>query len=537
MATDLTALVSQLSALCTQLQASLKPTGDSGAALGDSGSASSALPDDAVTKALTDFTVGWTKEDALALIKLICETDCKCFGAAEASGELTVRIVQHLHRTFDLTADDFRANDNHFMHWAAPRSHVALFRYFREVVGLTAEDARAHNLISAASLDVLKYLKSGFGLTKEDAMKGGNYALYLAVQSADLDMVKALKEVYGLTGDDVKKDIANTLIERCTWHDPSFKSLEVLKYLKEELNVKATLCFKISVNCPPAMLQYLKAEFGATIDTLPIHYTSVVAARGHLELLKCLKEDFGATAEQLMWNRWIAVSEAASDGHLDVLKYLHTDFGMSREAAVADSNRALLGSAGRGHLEVVKCLREDYGLTVEDFRANNSEALVEAAKNGHTAVVDYMWGVMHGEGSGTENGKGEAVAAINPPNLNPLMELLTTVKNPMVDMSEHNSVLKNFAVTVIFTYTGCVINIAGTHFQLEQGTSLNIGEERKRNPAFDAVCKGTLPDGRANCIDLSRALWKCTPGAEIQLWCGPRRSFIVKAAGYTSAIA
>lgn len=542
MATDLTALVSQLSALCTQLQASLQPTDDSGPASGDAFGDSSTLPDDAVTKALTDFTVGWTKEDALALIKLICETECKGFGTAEASGEMTVRIVQHLHRTFDLTADDFRANDNHFMHWAASRSHVALFQYFKEVVGLTAEDARAHNLVCVASLDVLKYLKSGFGLTKEDAMKGNNYALYLAVQSADLDRVKALKEVYGLTGDDVK-DIANTLIERCTWHNPNLKSLEVLKYLKEELNVKDPMHLRLTINCPPAMLQYLKAEFGTILHNLPLNYTSQAAARGNLELLKCLKEDFGATAEELAWNDWEGVYEAASHGHVEVLKYLHTDFGLSREAAVAHENRALFGSARRGHLEVVKCLREDYGLTAADFRAYNSEALVEAAKDGHTAVVDYMWGVMHGEAVRTENGEGGAhggaATAVNPPNLNSLMELLNTVKNPMVDMSQYDSALKDFAVTAIFTYTGCVINIAGTRLQLEQGTSLNIGKERARNPAFDIICRATSPSGSNpdECIVISRALWKCTPGAEIQLWCGPHRFFIVKAAGYTSAIA
>lgn len=151
-----------------------------------------------------------------------------------------------------------------------------------------------------------------------------------------------------------------------------------------------------------------------------------------------------------------------------------------------------------------------------------------------------MWGVMHGEAVRTENGHGEgkggAATAVNPPNLNSLMELLNTVKDgaTLVDMSVYDSLLKDVRFTMIHAWTSCSIQIAGFRFQLEKGSTLNIGEERKANPAFDMVCRATSPGGSNpdECIILSSALWKCTRGAEIQLFWQPHRSYSVTAGGF-----
>jgi hypothetical protein len=47
-------------------------------------------------------------------------------------------------------------------------------------------------------LDVVKYLKEAFGLTKEDAQSKDNYALRWSAAKGHLDVVKYLKEAFGL---------------------------------------------------------------------------------------------------------------------------------------------------------------------------------------------------------------------------------------------------------------------------------------------------------------------------------------------------
>jgi len=457
---------------------------------------------------MKDFTVGWTKEDALALIKVICRTECEC-------GETVVRIVQHLHRTFGLTTDDFRANE--FLRWAAPRNHVALVKYLREVVGLTTDDARAHDLLSSASVDVMKYLKSGFGLTKEDAMVGDNWPIYIAVQGKKLDVVKCLKEDYGITGEDIK-NTADNLIERCTKYHPF--DLDILKYLKEELGVVSTRPLQLHPECHPEMFKYLKAEFGLTKEKLPKGFCAEVVAIGNMGLLVCLREHFGVTAEDFVYGFDAAVESVARIERADVLRYLHTEFKFGRENM---GIYALRTSAIRGCLEVVKCLCEDYGFTAEDIRSNNSEVLVAAIHNRHTAVVYYLWGMLHGESS----------RPAHTPDLVSLMNLLKTAKDEgtVVDMTRYVSVLDDVTFTMIYAWTLCTINLAGTRFQLERGSTLNIGEERRANPVFDAACRATSPSSEEGIV-ISRVEWKCTRGAQIELFWQPHRSYYITVGGY-----
>jgi ankyrin repeat protein len=55
-------------------------------------------------------------------------------------------------------------------------------------------------------LDVVKYLREGFGLDKSDAQARDNYALIWSASNGHLDVVKYLKEGFGLDRSDAQAD-------------------------------------------------------------------------------------------------------------------------------------------------------------------------------------------------------------------------------------------------------------------------------------------------------------------------------------------
>jgi ankyrin repeat protein len=93
---------------------------------------------------------------------------------------------------------------------SAENGHLAVVKYLKEEFGLTKEDAQAGNnyalRMSAENghLDVVKYLKEEFGLTKKDAQADDNYALRLSAKNGHLAVVKYLREEFGLTKEDAQ---------------------------------------------------------------------------------------------------------------------------------------------------------------------------------------------------------------------------------------------------------------------------------------------------------------------------------------------
>jgi hypothetical protein len=81
-------------------------------------------------------------------------------------------------------------------------------------------------------LEVVRYLKEGFGLTKEDAQADGNYALCQSAQRGHLDVVKYLVEAFGLGKEDPESP-SNGAIIFCI----SGGHLEILRYLMEACGV------------------------------------------------------------------------------------------------------------------------------------------------------------------------------------------------------------------------------------------------------------------------------------------------------------
>ena len=106
----------------------------------------------------------------------------------------------------------------------------------------------------------------------------------------------------------------------------------------------------------------------------------MAAKKGHVDVLKELREGFGLTADDAL--RW-----AASKGHVGVLKELREGFGLTADDARALDNDALRAAAFSGYVEVLKELRLGFGLTADDARARQLSALMHAASNKDPAAL------------------------------------------------------------------------------------------------------------------------------------------------------
>lgn len=120
------------------------------------------------------------------------------------------------------------------------------------------------------------------------------------------------------------------------------------------------------------------------------HLLTIVAAKGHLHVLKFLKDAFALTADHARIYDNSALRSAASNGHLHVLQFLKEGFGLTLDDARADDNEALQLAARNGHLHVVQFLKEGFGLTSEDARARKNWALQGAAASGELHVVQFL---------------------------------------------------------------------------------------------------------------------------------------------------
>jgi hypothetical protein len=88
---------------------------------------------------------------------------------------------------------------------------LEVLKYLKEGLGLGKEDAQAKDNYALKwsaendHLEVLKYLKEGFGLGKEDAQAKDNYALKLSALNGHLEVLQYLKEGYGLGKEAVRE--------------------------------------------------------------------------------------------------------------------------------------------------------------------------------------------------------------------------------------------------------------------------------------------------------------------------------------------
>lgn len=152
-----------------------------------------------------------------------------------------------------------------------------------------------------------------------------------------------------------------------------------------EGNLWAVKCFhqSLGVTAKDARGLYKKNVYVYTA----IEWTSL---KGHVEVLRYLREEMGLTTDDARANTNFALRLASPRGHVKVLKYLFDGFRLTTEDARADNNFALRLAARNGHSAIVKCLVTKFGLTAKDARTNYNYALRKACKHGHHEVVKSM---------------------------------------------------------------------------------------------------------------------------------------------------
>ena len=102
---------------------------------------------------------------------------------------------------------------------------------------------------------------------------------------------------------------------------------------------------------------------------------------GHLEVVKCLIEKYGADVRA---SNDYAIQTACENGHLEVVKYLVETCGVN---ARVKNDYAVKYASWNGHLQVVKYLVEKCGA---DARANDDYAVRWASAGDHFEVVKYL---------------------------------------------------------------------------------------------------------------------------------------------------
>lgn len=85
-------------------------------------------------------------------------------------------------------------------------------------------------------------------------------------------------------------------------------------------------------------------------------------------------------------------------------------------------------------------------------------------------------------------------------------------------MAKHSDPLYDFEVLEIIARMDGVVVQIGTEFEwkLDEDEHIDIAQERKKNPRFDAICRSTrcvAPEG----IILGEVEWACNAGAKIEL--------------------
>lgn len=85
----------------------------------------------------------------------------------------------------------------------------------------------------------------------------------------------------------------------------------------------------------------------------------------------------------------------------------------------------------------------------------------------------------------------------------------------MADWSSYLDAEKD-VVEIIACMDGVVVQIGTEVFHLDCDDYIDVPCERKKNPRFDAICRGTpslAPEG----IILGEVQWACSAGAKIEL--------------------
>lgn len=246
-------------------------------------------------------------------------------------------------------------------------------------------------------LDVLKWLKKQFSLTRTNLLEEDFFVLKIAVVHNQPDIIRWFKKSFGLSDDDGRCD-DNWLLRRAS----QWGTLELVKCIVETFSL-SEVDINMDQNCSPfanalmseniSILDYFVDTFSMKLDH---HFDHV------LLLLKWAF--FGKTSNSVVWlkTKFSLNSEHArgdnnrllryfaENGDMERLQSLHCIFGLVREDAISEDNFALFIASEKGFGSVLSCLHESYGLTSDDARQSHCYPLRISAENGHVENMKIL---------------------------------------------------------------------------------------------------------------------------------------------------
>lgn len=319
-----------------------------------------------------------------------------------------------LKQTFKTNPGHYQFKQEHVLHFfetSAKLGNLDVLKWLKRKFSLTRNDLVEDGedeldeddylfVLKIATLhdqcDVVRWLKHSFGLSSDDGRHDDNYLLRKAVQSGSLDMVKCIVDTFALGKKDVVDQwvsaFVNALVE---------ENIPILDYFVNTFSLKLK-----DISNPHGLSWTLKAAFfGRTNKSVvwlkeTFSLTLEHARAGNNSLLRCfiehgdgerlksLHDIFGLTREDVKDDFELFI--ASERGYGSVLSCLNELFGLTSDHARLASCYPLRVSAENGHVENMKILKDLYKLTGSDARSEHNYALRMAAKNGHIHVLECL---------------------------------------------------------------------------------------------------------------------------------------------------
>lgn len=155
------------------------------------------------------------------------------------------------------------------------------------------------------------------------------------------------------------------------------------------------------------LLRILRDDYGFTAQTFGLFktrynygyiygYIKYLIIENELELLKALPQifpDFESLNQLARAHDNETLITASARGYVEALRILHNDYGLTTEDARTLHNLPLREAASSRQTESLQVLHDVYGLTTEDARARNNEALVTALRENEVEVIRVLHNV------------------------------------------------------------------------------------------------------------------------------------------------
>lgn len=197
----------------------------------------------------------------------------------------------------------------------------------KKLIHLGASPVYAFQSFSRLGIvEALRYLVDEVGLTKKQARKDGNHALYIASEYGHVDVLKYLLEGLGLT---------------------------VSRYNYNQVFLTASI-------------------------------------KGHVDVMKYLFEKVGRTKKDARSTNISALRFASRTGNVAVLKFLVEEAGLTAEDARHNNNESFRLASEYGSLNFLKYMVEKLGFNAEDVLSNDRQAIKVASEKGNDEVVLYL---------------------------------------------------------------------------------------------------------------------------------------------------